>query len=132
MNEKQRIGLNDTMMSAIAKLSDGNPGAMTALVTLSSDAERIDPQSFGGPLSPLLHFDSYGIYGSDIYILWSDICNKDSSKTLAVLRAVQMGMFEVRILKDACSRQDYSGRDLVPVEDLYNQVYERLEEFNRD
>jgi hypothetical protein len=130
-NEKQRIGLTDTMVSAIAKLSDGNPGAGSALMTLSMDAERIDPQSFGGPLSPLLSFDSCGIYGTDIYVLWSDICNKDSSRTLAVLRAVQLGMFEERILKDACSRQDYGGREMIPVEDLYNQVYERLEEFNR-
>ena len=132
MNNKQRIELNDTMMSAMTKLIDGNMGAGAALMTLSVDSPRIDPQSFGGALSPLLSLDSNGIYGTDIYVLWSDICNKDSAKMLAVLRAVQLGMFSGETLQDACSRQDYSGREMVPVEDLYNQVYEKLEEFNRE
>jgi hypothetical protein len=131
MNPNQRIELNDSMFSATMKVADGNPGAATALMSLCSTAEEIDPQSFGGPLSPLLSFDSYGIYGTDVYVLWSDICNKDNAKTLAVLRAVQLGLFKESVLKDACSRQDYSGREMVPVDELYEKVYERLEEFNR-
>jgi hypothetical protein len=131
MNNKERIGLNDTMMSAVAKLADGNPGAAQALMSLSINAAKIDPQSFGGALGPLLSFDSHGIYGTDIYILWSDICNKNASKTLAVLRAVQLGMFDERTLKDACSRQDYSGREMIPVDDLYEKVCEKLEDFDK-
>ena len=130
MNQNCRIGLQDTMMSAITKLSEGNPGTIAALMSLTTGAGKTDPQSFGGSLSPLLSLDSYGIYGTDIYILWSDICNKDDVKTLAVLRSVQLGLFSQQTLKDACSRQDYGGREMVPVDDLYDQVRETLEEFD--
>lgn len=131
MNTETRIELNDTTLSAAMKLAEGNSGAMSAIMSLMGDAEKIDPQAFAGGLGVLLSLDSYGIYGTDIYVLWSDICGKDNVKTLAVLRAVQLGFFSKDTLKDACSRQDYSGRELVPVDELYEKVYERLEKFNR-
>jgi hypothetical protein len=43
---------------------------------------------------------------------------------MAVLRAVQLGKFSGTVLADACHKQDYSGRKLVPVESLYKQVTE--------
>lgn len=131
MNTNTRIELTDTMMSATMKMVDGNPGAITALMSMMNEAETIDPQNFAGSLSPLLDLDSHGIYGTDIYVLWSDICGKDNAKTLAVLRAVQLGFFNEQTLKEACSKQDYSGRDMIPVDELYEKVYNRLEQFNR-
>lgn len=131
MNQNTRIQGSDNVMTATMKLAESNPGAMTALMSLMQDAERVDPQAMMGGLGVLLSFDSYGIYGTDIYVLWSDICNKDNVKTIAVLRAVQLGFFQQSVLQDACSRQDFSGRDMVPVDELYEKVYERLEQFNR-
>jgi len=126
-----RINGKETMMDVMFKMSDGNPGALTALMEIFKENPKIDPQDFLQGLGPILSLDSMGIYGTDIYVLYSDICNRDLPKMLAVIRSVQLGLFTESILKDACSRQDYSGRTLIPVEELYLKVKERLEEFDR-
>lgn len=124
----ERIKGSDSGFDAIVKLSEGNPGAVGALMEILNST--VDKDSAMGGLGSILLLDSYGIYGTDIYVLFSDICNKEVAKTIAVLRACQLGMFDVKILKDACSRQDYSGREMIPVEELYTKVKERLPNFN--
>lgn len=121
--------MNDSTMSALAKMAEGNMGAMEALIAILEN-KNIDPENVMNGIGPILLLDTIGIYGSDIYVLHSDICRKELSKTLAVLRACQLGMFSSTILKEACSRQDYSGRELVPVEELYLQVREKLVSFD--
>lgn len=46
--------------------------------------------------------------GTNIYVLWSDLCDKDMFRV-----AVLCASCPNDILEDACSRQDYSGRALV-------------------
>lgn len=129
MNE--RITLNDNVQSAILKMMDGNPGAMSALMSILDDGVKIDPDSFMGAIAPILTLDTLGIYGTDIYVLWSDICNRETNKMLAVLRGHQLGFLKASILKDACSRQDYSGKKLIDVEDIYKKVCEKLPNFDK-
>lgn len=126
-----KIQLTDTTMDALVKMADGNPGAATAMIAIMKDAEKIDPDSALGGLGNILQLDDIGIYGTDIYVLWSDICERDSVKFIGVLRAVQLGFFDRRILKDAASRQDYSGRGMVPVDELLIKVREVLPEFGK-
>lgn len=126
---EQRIKGTDKTIDAVAKMSEGNFGAMDALMGLLK-SDHIDPDNMMGGLGVVLFLDTLGIYGTDIYVLYSDICSKDLPKMMAVLRAVQLGLFPRVILKDACSRQDYSGRQLVPVDDLYLKVKEKLPRFN--
>lgn len=126
---KNRIQLEDSKMSAAMKMCEGNFGAMDALTQLMI-SDHVDPDNALGGLGPMLFLDTLQIYGTDIYVLYSDICDKDIVKMIAVLRATQMGLFAESLLKDACSRQDFSGRDLVPVNELYDKVKERLPKFN--
>lgn len=125
-----RIQLNDTTTDVLVKMSDGNPGALACLMEIMSKATRIDPQGAMGGLGPILSLDTHGIYGTDIYVLWSDVCDKSTPKMLAVLRACQLGLFNPSIVADASSRQDYSGVGMVPVEELYTKVKERLPRFD--
>lgn len=127
-----RLKLDDNFLSAMLKMVDGNPGAMTAMMEIEGKDAKIDPDAAMSGFGPLLALDSMGIYGTDIYVLWSDICGKETNKMLAVLRAVQLGYLSSDILRDACSRQDYSGRELVDVESLYSQVCERLPNFDME
>ena len=126
-----RIEGIDSVIDIMSKLSEGNPGALVAMIEMYEKNPNIDPQDITKGLGPLLSLDSLGIYGTDIYILHSDICEKNVVHTLACLRAVQLGIFSGEVLKDACSRQDYSGKNLVPVEDLYKKVKNALVEFDR-
>lgn len=117
-----RIDLKDSTMDAVAKMSGGNFGAMEALIRTLQEGEKIDPDDVMSGLGSILMLDTLGIYGTDIYVLYSDICNKDLAKTIAVIRSVQLGFFKSPLLKEACSRQDYSGRNIVPVDELYLKV----------
>ncbi len=126
----ERIKLTDNTMDIVTKLSDGNPGAMGVIMQLLTEAPTIDPDNFMGGIGTALLLDTYGIYGSDIYVLHNDICERNLAKTIGVLRATQLGMFSAVTLKAACSKQDRSGKQVIPVEDLYSQVKKRLPNFD--
>jgi len=102
-----KIKLNDSGLEIITKMSDGNPGAMSALAELIKNNERIDPDSVLGPLGAILYLDSVKIYGSDIYILFNDKCNRDVRKLIMLLRAAQMGKFYIMKLKELSLDQSY-------------------------
>lgn len=125
-----KITLADNAMSAVVKMCEGNPGAMTALVEVIKYGEQVDPNDFMGGLGKILALDTLEIYGTDIYVLWNDICDRNTSKMIAVLRANQLGFISNQILKEACHRQDRIGRDIIPVEELYSKVIERLPDFD--
>lgn len=127
---EERIQLEDSMTTIIIKLSDENLGAAICLMEVVKNARQIDPDSAMGEYGSLLLLDTFGIYGSNIHVLFTDICDKDVVKFIAVLRACQLGYISRDILKSAASRKDYSDQDLIPVDDLYNKVKERLPNFN--
>ena len=87
-----RIGLTDTGKSAVVKLCDGNPGAITVMCNMLAQGAAIDPDSAFGGLGVLLAMDAEEIYGSRVWMLFKDVCGQDLNKTLALLRAVQLGI----------------------------------------
>jgi len=129
--KESRIKLSDNMISAVAKMSNGNPGAMTFMMKLITDAEKIDPGNQMGGLHSMLLADTFGIYGTDLYVLWSDICNRNTGLAMAMLTGAQLGIISGKLLADACSRQDYSGRDMIDVESVYKKVCEKVESFDK-
>lgn len=131
MKTETRINGSDSTMTAVTKMTNGNFGAIDALMNIIKDAPKIDPDNALGGIGIMLTLDTYGIYGTDIYVLYSDICGKNVTKMIACIRACQMGLFDSNILKDACSRQDYSGRKLIPVDELILKVKEKLSNFDK-
>lgn len=129
MSRKVRIHLDDSLASIILKMSDGNPGCISVLTALLHD-KKTDPDNALGGIGVILNLDSYGIYGTDIWGLYSDICDKDIVKMIAVIRACQLGFFNRVILADAAHREDYSGKSMVPVDELYLKVKAELPNFN--
>lgn len=103
-------------------MSEGNPGALVVIMQMLKKTSEAVHRN----LEAVLLLDALGIYGSDIYVLYNDICDRDLAKTLAVIQSTQLGLFNKDTLKDACSRQDYSGKKLIPVEELYNKVKEKI------
>ena len=87
-----RIDLTDTVMSMIMKMAEGNPGAIDAMLKIMEKSAEIDPQSAMPEIMPILSLDTHEIYGSSIYVLYSDKCGRDVRKVLVLLRAVQLGI----------------------------------------
>jgi hypothetical protein len=83
-----KIKLQDTMMDVMVKMSEGNPGALTCLMGMMQKSDW-----YGGmdSLAAILSFDTIGLYGSNLYMLWNDCCDRDLTKLELVLRNWQMG-----------------------------------------
>jgi hypothetical protein len=123
MGMAARIELGDSTVDMVVKLSEGVPGALVVLKQILERGEEIDPDSFAGPFSGLLSLDSLSIYGSGIWRLYKDVCGEDVVKTLAVLRAQQLGSIRRGDIHAAVE-----GGNL-DVDGLVVQVQERLPGF---
>jgi len=96
-NTNLRIKDNATLHESAIALCEDNPGAASVLVKLMT-MPQIDPDAATGPFSNLLLLDSFGIYGSNIWVLYKNICDEDIVTTVGVLRAVQLGFLKIHKL----------------------------------
>ncbi|MCC4228408.1 hypothetical protein [Zunongwangia profunda] len=82
--------------------SQGNHGALAFLMELSRQDEET-AQVIGQCL-----MINYKIRGANLYVLWSDLCDRNIEKVKQLCENCPGD-----ILTDACSRQDYSGKELI-------------------
>lgn len=128
----ERIELSDTFESACIKLAEGNPGALRVIADLAKYSTTVDPQCFWGELGPLISLDTHGIYGSRIWMLYTDVCGGGGSdvaanivtsiKMLAVIRACQLGLLSVDKLNHAIDNRG----DGIDVDAILDAVKGRL------
>jgi hypothetical protein len=123
-----KIGLEDTTMDAITKVSDGVPGAVSVILQLMHINPKVDPQDFAGSMGPLFTLDSYGIYGSEIWMLYKDVCKQNAVHTLGMLRACQMGILPIADLKHAINNYGEG----VDVETYHEKVRKQLRDFDKN
>ena len=126
MNE--RIKLTDSTQSAIVKLCEGNPGALSVCLEVLTRGAQIDPQAMMGGLAGLLALDTLGIYGSKIWMLYKDVCGQGLVKTLVVLRSWQLGHTSKQRVDHAISNYG-DGLDL---DAILLAVQETLPEFGQE
>jgi hypothetical protein len=96
---EKTFDLNEASIDLIKKWSGGNPGALSFLLNAQQKKSKL--------IFSVLE-KATSIRGVNIWTLYSDLCQKDISKVENLCRHCP-----IEILEDACSRQDYSGRELV-------------------
>ena len=131
--ENPRITLNDDLMTIVTKLSDGNPGAVNALIDLFTSEPVVDPESVWQGYGPLMALDNLSIYGDKIWILYKDNCNQNARDVVMLLRANQLGFLTDERFIFAV---DYTSNDYKPFtkDELlkYNeQVCKQLSKFKK-
>lgn len=124
MNQNTRITLEMSTLEALMAVAEGNPGALHVLMVSMEQSPSIDPDSAFGPFAPILSFDTHGIYGPRVWMLFKDVCGQSMTHMLAVLRAVQLGLMPEREMLDAI---DSSTR--LDTDDILKRVQEKLPEF---
>jgi len=126
------LEVTDSKMDMIVKISQGNPGAMTAIMNLMKETPMIDSDSIFSEMGPILMFDEYEIYGTDIYILWNDKCQKDCRKVNLLIRATQLGFLPESRIQELAEDQT-SSINVTPEEweDIDGKVCGRLKGFQR-
>lgn len=120
-----RLDLSMNTKNAILAMSDGNPGAINVTIKLLTENEKVDPESFLGPLTAMSQLDGLGIYGSEIWIMYKDVCGSDLIKLMALLRSNQMGLVSRRDIKHAIE-----GQLTIDVDAVYRRLREELPSFN--
>lgn len=123
-----RIKINDNIIGAIIKMSDGNPGAVTVCSKMYNCGKTVDPDAAFGGMNGLFLLDAYNIYGASIWMLYKDVCGEHIGRTLALLRACQLGILDPSILKHAIANHGNG----VAVQATCALVKERLPDFNVD
>ena len=121
-----RISGNESLMTMIQVMSEGNPGAVKALFQMVSTATNIDPDSMLGPMGPIIALDTAEIYGSKIWMLYSDICNLNDLQMQTVLRACQLGIISRYDIHDAIE-----GKRVLDLGTLLQQVQAELPNFGK-
>lgn len=91
-------------MKELIILSNGNPGALECLTGLMTGKQE---DSVAG-LTIIPFIQENRISGTDIYVFWSDLANKDYQLMSYLCKECPK-----EILIDASSRQDRSGTELV-------------------
>ena len=119
-----KINLTDSAMSICLKMSEGNPGALSIVTSLLKQNALIDPNGIG-PFTAILQLDSIGIYGSEIWILYKDVCEEHISKLCALLRANQFGFISSENIKMAIK-----NNTKIDLNDLCAKVCKSLPDFN--
>lgn len=112
-------------------MSEGNPGALNVLTQIIKNGAEIDPDGAMGGLGAILMLDTYGFYGSPIWCLYKDLCNMNLTKTLGIIRAMQLGFVDSRLVHRAIGDGNMVRGEpgLVDVEKLVAEVKERLPKF---
>ena len=123
-----RIEETDSIVEMVAKLGEGNPGAMTVCMELFSQEAEIDGDSALKGIGSLLSLDTYGIYGANIWMLYKDVCDEDIEKTIAVLRAGQLGLISLPVVEYAIAHYGEG----IDVDQLTEQVKGVLPKFGRE
>lgn len=72
-----------SVMDALVTMSKGNPGAATVL------AELIKSDEWG--FIDVFHLDDAGLYGSNIWIAYKDICGQDIDRLRTAIRDRTIG-----------------------------------------
>lgn len=128
MKTKTRLELTMSPADMIVALAEGNPGAMTVMLRMVNNNEKIDPMDWAGPFGPLLSLDALGIFGCRIWMLYKDVCKENLVHTLALMRSVQMGITRDTDLQHAIDNRG-DGIDLL---DTLKKLAIDLPQFNFD
>ena len=75
-----RLSLIDDGQTILMKMCDGNPGCLSFLMMV------IEKESIDVFFEIVIKLDIAELYGSLIYMLWNDCCDRDTQKTIRMIR----------------------------------------------
>ena len=95
-NTNTRITADMSVKDVLITMSEGNPGALTCMFQMLES----DPMA----CLDILLFDTMGIYGSKIYMVWNDCCNRDMRKFKETIQAFREGKFTEEEIQENLAR----------------------------
>lgn len=130
-----KIKGHDTLIQTLTSLSEGNPNALSVLVQIMREGDKVDPSSIAGSLGAVMVVDQLQLYGPLLWVLYKDLCDQDIIQTLAVLRAVQLGLLPGQAVVDAVHESENVSRPHARLDfnapSILDKVRARLPNFGR-
>ena len=120
-----KIEANDSIEDVLVKLSEGNPGALSVIVQIIKQANKINPAC--NFTIYLLILDTLKIHGSKIWMLYKDVCDQNLINTLGILMAYQLGNISELELKAAINNY---GKN-INIEDIMGFVRTQVPDFTK-
>jgi hypothetical protein len=87
MSGNLRISGSEDYKDALKTMAGINPGAIAAMLEMSAEAKDAGKD----PLSPLKSLDQAGLYGSDIWMFYKDVCQNKAGRGLEILADFESG-----------------------------------------
>lgn len=99
------VQIQDSLQEIVIKMSEGNPGGLTVLMEiLGEKGAKIDP--YADPFALVLMLDTLNLRGHKLWDLHKHVSEFDMRRTLAAIRAVQLGLFEEKKLHEAVDKRE--------------------------
>lgn len=76
----QKLQLEDSPLTVVHKMVEGNIGAMDVVTSLILEPEGV---------WAILKLDALGFYGPDIWVLYKDECGEDIAKLIERLKTMK-------------------------------------------
>lgn len=104
-------------LESFIKLSQGNPGALECIAMLCDSKQDLVQGTNLAKRTEILQFiDKYNLLGSDLYVFYADLCNKNLDVMHYIVANAPVG--EIR---QAASARDGSGiKIILPYLQAYN------------
>ena len=118
------VMVKDTLMDIVIQMSAGNPGALSVCRQMIYTGAAVEP---GNPFGGIGCMLALGIHGSEIWMLYKDVCRENLTRTLGVLRAWQLDFVTSEALIHAINHRGEG----IDADELLTQVREALPEFGR-
>lgn len=123
---------NDKVVDIMVKMSHGNPGAAVVLGQLIQQGTKMDADNVFGGFGSVITLDELGIYGSEIWILYKNICDENARKMVVLLRAAQLGIQNINEIYDVIDSfliEKKPQKLKMSFEEMNRQVCSRLDNF---
>ncbi len=117
----KRMNLDDQISEGISKMVKGNTAALLAMMNILEDNGQTDPSSDQGSFSIIFTLDDLQIWDEAIGTLWTDICKTNTTRLIALVKAVSLNLLDGEILRNECYNFN-PDQTIIDVEDVYNQV----------
>lgn len=95
-----RVTLKDSMIEAIVKMVEGNPGALHVSMEIVTMEEGIGFVHY-------LKLDDAGIYGPRIWMCYKDLCGSDINKLYDLIRNNHLK----DAIKEKCNQDEMFGKE---------------------
>lgn len=83
---REKISLSDSTSDVVIKMAEGNPGALTVMMSVLKHPK--------GDLFKLLDMDDMNLRGSKIWIGFKDHCDRDMDKFLECVKSRDKAMVD--------------------------------------